>query len=1123
MPGLNQLKKFASDMRNVGDEVKIRAQRGEKPAVVSLPEGISEADDSEDFVLGLPEKTDAAPEESESAVDSGEENKDTDLGSPAQENDAVPDLDSILNANASQSDDEPDLSEFIDEPEKKEPEEIPLEDLDLEALLKSAPEESAQTEAEQENVPFDESFGENLSKPDKKSDDFEDMQMPDLPEDMDFGTEPAASKNDDDFAFNGEAIDLNADLPEDIVEKDGFSPLPAENSAQKEQNELKNAENLEDTPDSSDFELDDKIKDIENPLGFSEAQKADENFDENLNGGLNSSPNASPDTSPNASPDTHPDASPNASLNDFSLPDFDSFSMESPENSASSENSDFLENSGAQTTEEENNTAAAEILKGLSGSVDASADVPAEDFSSSIEELGSDENIDFGAGSASFPGGDEFPETSLPGIGKNLPDDDFLLDDDFKIPGFSDTQTAAFDKRGRPKVDNVDFSQAKNGRPKNTLTEEEYAVFRKNLSDYPLNLRLAIEDLVVKNEFTDDAVFEIIQKILNKAPARQIASQLEKMLDISIDVPRDYERRSFAQYEAYKQSFQYQLKNRIIPGTIAGIVIAFVVSLLFQAGVLFVYKPIMAKIIYKQGYALLQNNEYPQSESKFIDAVQYKPIKKWFFKYAEGYREHKQFERAAQMYKNILGVFKHDKNAGLDWAEMELYDRANYERSEEIVRREILDWHINDSDGILLLGDVFLEWGETDFAKYEQARQTYSDLIQLYGATDLYMSRMLRYFIRTDKLKNVIELKNRFYPREKSLEAKDWTELSGYLLDKLYGNLSRSDEYLRAKIEDVKAMLDIAEKKDSKNPLAHYNLARYFIRNSNFESARRKLLASLDCFDKLAVRTKKSVYSEIDACRLLGELYTDLSQYIKAQEAYTRGIDLFQSENEKNGLEGDLNTGILYADMGDIEYFISGDMDAALKNYEYSVLNKNSTPTVNYRIGVINYNKQNYENALTFFIKALEKKDADQNLLLAAGNTLALRGDNFAAQGYYNRLLSLLNEEKAHHALLFPQAKEEDSQLVEMILKTNNNLGVVLNKIARQTGNSQMNGKSFECFVESIRAWDALTRNQETMVRLGGSNLALQNSKYISASMAEFEPAIYTDIPRTLVGEKVLK
>ena len=279
-------------------------------------------------------------------------------------------------------------------------------------------------------------------------------------------------------------------------------------------------------------------------------------------------------------------------------------------------------------------------------------------------------------------------------------------------------------------------------------------------------------------------------------------------------------------------------------------------------------------------------------------------------------------------------------------------------------------------------------------------------------------------------------------------------------------------------------------------------------------------------FETCKANSETSVYLEGGAVATATSYdieYTTEKRYFDGSDGTTTVTGITTTQYEKTGLEGDLNTGILYADMGDIEYFISGDMDAALKNYEHSVLNKNSTPTVNYRIGVINYNKQNYENALTFFIKALEKKDADQNLLLAAGNTLALRGDNFAAQGYYNRLLSLLNEEKAHHALLFPQAKEEDSQLVEMILKTNNNLGVVLNKIARQTGNSQMNGKSFECFVESIRAWDALTRNQETMVRLGGSNLALQNSKYISASMAEFEPAIYTDIPRTLVGEKVLK
>ncbi len=134
-----------------------------------------------------------------------------------------------------------------------------------------------------------------------------------------------------------------------------------------------------------------------------------------------------------------------------------------------------------------------------------------------------------------------------------------------------------------------------------------------------------------------------------------------------------------------------------------------------------------------------------------------------------------------------------------------------------------------------------------------------------------------------------------------------------------------------------------------------------------------------------------------------------------------------------------------------------------------------------------------------------------------------MRGNNNAAQGIYSQLLSILDSEKVHHEMLFPQQKEEDNSLVEMYLKVNNNLGVVLYKISRRTGKSQKNGNSFACFAESIRAWDALTRNQQTMIRLGGSNLALQNSKYITASRADFEPAIYTEIPKTLVGEKVLE
>ena len=67
---------------------------------------------------------------------------------------------------------------------------------------------------------------------------------------------------------------------------------------------------------------------------------------------------------------------------------------------------------------------------------------------------------------------------------------------------------------------------------------------------------MAVEELIVKNEFTDEAEFTIIQKVLKKVSARSLASELEKMLDIAISVPRDFERRTAEEYEAYKQSFQ---------------------------------------------------------------------------------------------------------------------------------------------------------------------------------------------------------------------------------------------------------------------------------------------------------------------------------------------------------------------------------------------------------------------------------------------------------------------------------------------------------------------------------------------------------------------------------------
>ena len=55
MPGLSQLKKFNADILSLGNEPALRASRGEKPVVVPVPKDLKDINDSDDFLMGMPE------------------------------------------------------------------------------------------------------------------------------------------------------------------------------------------------------------------------------------------------------------------------------------------------------------------------------------------------------------------------------------------------------------------------------------------------------------------------------------------------------------------------------------------------------------------------------------------------------------------------------------------------------------------------------------------------------------------------------------------------------------------------------------------------------------------------------------------------------------------------------------------------------------------------------------------------------------------------------------------------------------------------------------------------------------------------------------------------------------
>lgn len=702
--------------------------------------------------------------------------------------------------------------------------------------------------------------------------------------------------------------------------------------------------------------------------------------------------------------------------------------------------------------------------------------------------------------------------------------DDFGLDNgEFEIPGFSDVDTVLEGKDGKMKRPEPKQSAAEEVLEKNTLSDEQYKKFLKNLVSYPLNVRIAVEELIVKDEFTDDAEFEIIQKVLKKVSARQLASELEKMLDITILVPRDFERRTAEEYEAYKASFQYQLKNKIIPGTIIAAVSAAILYLLSVFVIFCIYRPMKANGLYEEGYDLLCNEQYPQAEQKFAEAQEYRKIKKWYYKFAEGFRERRKYLKAEEWYNYTLRDFDYDKKAGIDYTEMELYDRANYSKAENLAKRMILDHHINDEDGMLLLGDIYLEWAtEEDDSKFDDAFRNYSELIQRYGSKNKYLGRQMRYYVRTDSLENVLTLKPHFMKDEDSLESDDWTELSGYCLDKLYGYLPPQREYLREKIEDVKEMLVRAVKADEENPTALYNLSRYYVEVKNSPYAKATLDQTIEAYKTKNVRRTKDIYNEIDAYRLLGEQYADENLFIDAVNKYTEGLAIYNSEHNESGLKPNEKIGKLYADYGDIDYFVEGNMNSALNNYMDSIVAGNDTPHIRYKIGYIQYGKQNYSEALGSFMKSSELYASDPNLLLAMGNTLALKNENNAASGYYSELMDYLETQKEHKGILLPQVRQSDSAIVNDYLKASNNYGVTLFKQAKRTGSSKLNASAIVQFQNSVRAWDALTRNQTSMVRLSGSNLAEKNIQYATHPVSEFEPALYTEISRTLTDEKGL-
>ena len=695
-------------------------------------------------------------------------------------------------------------------------------------------------------------------------------------------------------------------------------------------------------------------------------------------------------------------------------------------------------------------------------------------------------------------------------------DDQFNLPDNFK--DFSaDTHSQMFDS-----VIAKSTGAAGEGETL-TISDDDYFRFLNKLESFPFNVQLAIQDYIANGDDRPENKMNFIRFVLEKDSLKKVVGKLEKIIDKSIPIPRGFQRKTVEEYEREKQTFKYWFMHRFLPvavmSTIA-LILVFCISVLSWQ---FIYKPIRSESFYKTGYSYLENGQYETAIEKFNRAGEYKRKKKWYFSYARAFRAKKQFTAAEKMYIRLIYDFANDKQGGLEYADMLSTDLRNYEKAETVLRRRVLDHYVNDKDGMLALGDVFMNWADEDPEKYNDAVKIYSRLIELYGENDTFLLRMMRYFIRTDNLAEVLNLKDHFASRITKIGASNLTELSGYLLEKRYNPKPLDSEKLRSKIDDVRMLLEKAVQTDKTMPEAYYNLGRFFIYNNKPDGAIENLTEAINLFKTAAPMTARRTVRYVDAMRLLGEQLVDQKKYLDAQTLYADALSIYRDYTAFKPLPPNKDIGKLYADYGDIDYFISYNFDSALDSYQNAVKELYNTPSVNYRIGYIHYQQENYRQAIEAMSRAYAEKAHDRNLLYGFGNAFFKRGDYFAALAAYEELLGLLNAHRARKEQALSNTRPDDAAFIERYMHTANNLGATLSRLSERTGDSQKNGRALALYAESTRAWDALTRNPQTMIRAKSVGLAYLNTQNMLNTKSPYESEIYTDIPMILENERALE
>jgi tetratricopeptide (TPR) repeat protein len=644
-----------------------------------------------------------------------------------------------------------------------------------------------------------------------------------------------------------------------------------------------------------------------------------------------------------------------------------------------------------------------------------------------------------------------------------------------------------------------------------TFSNKQFADIKRTLSRLPRNLKIAIEELIAEKGLEGEELRSLLALLIDGAAPAAIAERVSRLTGQRIVLPKVFERLTGVAFEERRRTFAYAFRENILPIVRVLLLSLAVLGLLGFLGYRYVYRPLYANYLYRQGYSQIDKERYRMANDSFDKATSIWAFKNWFFRYADGFTEKQQFQLAAEKYEQLLRNFPRDRRGKIAYASLLTFHLAGYERADKLLG-EVLAEDMKDYDALLARGDNYLEWAQEDESRYAEARFAYASIIDFYGERDEVLMRMLRYFIRTDKFDETRTLKayldeKRNLRVDPELYASIYAELAGYWIDK--GNYN-----------SVPDMLFKAMERKMNEPNIHYQLARYYRYVQDPMEEETALKAAIELLEKMQPLDKQHLFMLIDSYNRRGETFWRREEYLDAEAYFQKAIARIEDAQGRRIFGQREEFGLVYKNYGDLYYYVSRDLEPALDLYLKALNNRYETPDLNYKIGYIHYAADRYEDALLAFSKVVDQRPSNVNALYGLANSLYQRGYYSSAQGYYLRLLNLLESREERIPYLQIYENPEHNALVEYIMKVYNNLGVTLKQLADRSRDPEKESKALVNMTFSSERFDLLSRDPVTVERGLTKNLAYLNQGGILYPTSDFQLQIYTRLPINLQASR---